>query len=283
MGGFFMGVASVAILVLVSTAGCIASKDAPAAAGPPKTSTPFGPRTLTWGLDTCRPAIGIFGVPASKLAAYLPKGFRALSPAEVVAKDAQAPVAAPNPSADGNLGIEMFTCKSGAGLNASVPSIAYGSLFSAVQPPKDLEVPGTKHYFVKWDVLVPDAPRRALLRDAGVPAVDGSAAFSSYMAVGPGVQYAGKLTLGNDSYTFSGLGEVPAADGTFIEYTATPNGLVKWAAQYKFTAGRIGPMDVTVPASGLASKIVGPGVQHGAGFSGTISFTDATIVIPGAT
>src|SRR5687767_5211523 len=123
-----------------------------------------------------------------------------MSAAQVVAQEGGAAVSPMNPSDEGNFGIEMFTCDAGVGLNGSVPDLVYGSLFTAVLPPAAMRVPGAKHHFVKWDVLIPDADRRALLQSEGVPAVDGKAAFASYEAVGPGFQFEGEMLLGNETY-----------------------------------------------------------------------------------
>lgn len=273
-----MGWASVVVAVSMLTiglSGCV--EDVPVDPIDNEAEVAKTPLALPWGMEKCKLAVALIDAPIAKVQPHVPEGFTVMSAAQVVAEEGGAPVSPANPSNVGNLGIEMFTCDAGVGLNGTVPDLIYGSLFTAVIPPPAMRVAGAKHHFVKWDVLIPDADRRAVLLEAGVPAKDGKASFSSYEAVGAGFQFEGSMTLGNETYMFSGAGAIPAEDGSFVEFTKTADGFVFWYTKYLSVPTVVGPIDVVVPATGLAAEILGPGLKHGAGFQGIVTFSEGKI------
>lgn len=276
------GLLSLALVGMIALAGCASNKVDEAADLPLDGAIPIV-NQISWGLNECQIAVALIGVPASQVQPLVPEGFVVLSPAQVVAREGGAPALPPNPNEDGNFGLEMFTCTSGIGLDGAIENVQYGSLFTAVAVPAEFAVEGTKHGFVKWDVLIQDQPRREWLQAAGAKAVDGSAAFSSYDATGPTFRFAGDLVLGEDAYAFTGNGVAPLPeDGSFIEYSPATTGLVAWYTKYTWIDGTYGTVDVTVPSTGLASEVLGAGPHSGAGFVGIASFVDGTISLPGA-
>ena len=207
---------------------------------------------LPWGLSGCTFVIAVVPVQASALQDKLPEGFRALTPAEAgLPSDMQG---------DANLGVEAWRCAEGVGLNASAPlnDVAYGAVFSFVEPPADVAVNGSQLHFVKWDVLVPDPDRRALLQEHGVPAQEGNATFSRFQPVGPGNAFDVALEL-NGTWSLRGTAANPDASlaaFSFSEYTQTPHGLAVWTTNGTSESGASGA-GVLTSTSGFFREVVG--------------------------
>lgn len=213
-----------ALLVAPLAAGCITDRIRDLAP-PEPTET-----VLPWGLSGCTFVIAVVPVPAARLAERIPPGFRVLAPAEIGLPA--------DPRGDGNVGIEAWRCAEGVGLNASEPlhDTPYGAVFTFVEPPEELRVNGSRYHFVKWDVLVPDAGRRALLQAHGVPALEGNVTFARFQPLPGGrAAFDAELAL-NGTYTLRGTSA--QADATepfsFVEYTQTPHGLARWSTNATF-------------------------------------------------
>lgn len=266
-----------AVLVLVALAGCNGRGS----------DGPDGPRLpaleLDWSLTRCRFGVVLVEVPADIVAIYVPDGFRVLSLGEVGAQANGAPVPPPNPTGGGNLGIEAFQCEEGRGLDGPVAGLAYGSYFTAVEPPEDLRRDVDLH-FVKWDTLVPDPERRALLQSYGLTVREGTATVETTLVDGVDfvASQSGSLDFGGEeSLLLEGSSLSPQGMLTFVEFMQTPGGLAEWSTTASIEAGGFGPQSVTVPSAGKAADILGePGVYRGVGFAGIATFSDGLIRVP---
>ena len=267
-----------ATLLGMSLAGCLGSEGDGADEGPRLPAL-----EMDWSLTRCEFGVALFDVPVEVVTAYVPEGFRVLSVAEVGALANGAPLAPPNPTEGGNFGIEVFDCEEGRGLDGPVQGLGYGSYFTAVEPPADLRRDVDLH-FVKWDTLVPDAPRRALLQSYGLPVREGSATVETTFVPGAGslTSYTGTLDFGGEeTLTFEGASLVPQGTVTFVEFMPTAGGMAEWSTSAQITSGGVGPQTVTVPSAGRATDILGgSGVYRGVGFSGIATFADGLIRVP---
>lgn len=236
------------------------------------------PTVLPWGLSGCSFVIAVVPVPAAALAARLPSGFRVLTPAEAGLPS--------DPRGDGNLGVEAWRCNQGVGHNASVElnDVSYGAVFTFVEPPPELRDNESRYHFVKWDVLVPDAERRVLLAERGVPAQNGTVEFRRFQEAAGRIALDAGLDL-NGTYAFQGVAGAPAGDSSafsFTEFTPTPHGLVRWRTNV--TAGTLvagGGVLATPP--GFVREVVGAERVQAyllAGSGG--AFENGTIVLPPA-
>jgi hypothetical protein len=192
----------------------------------PSSSATGAPLVVPWDIVDCTFAVLVVPAPANRLAPYLPEGFTLGVGARVPIDPAQATESA-------CLGPEAFECGSGAGLDAPVLSLDYGSVFTFVEPPEALRNDTIQDDYVKWGVLVPDAPRREALAARGVPARAGNAEIELTRAAA-GVQVRATLDLeGVGGFTLTGVGVegagaegiesvecVPAAEGTLASFHA---------------------------------------------------------------
>lgn len=267
------------VILALLAAGCVT----PSPATPtPTPEAAAGASALPWTLTTCKFGVAILEVPASAVAPFVPDGFRVQSSAEVAA-EGQAGQDVPNPRGDGNIGFEVFECLEGAGLGENVTPMVYASVFTGVEPPADLRR-DVENHFVKWDVLIPDEPRRELLGARGIPVHAGTASISmETFAAGQLTAYEGTLQIeGIGDFSFSGRTAAPLPDGAFAEYTQTPDGLVEWSMKYRLTSGGAGPQSVTIPDGAWFNEILPAGSYDGAGFSGVIEFYEGSITFPEA-
>ncbi|HEX2065406.1 MAG TPA: hypothetical protein VHI93_01200 [Candidatus Thermoplasmatota archaeon] len=257
-------------LLLGLLAGCLS----PPAEVPLPGDAPVLPLDLAWGLTGCKAAVIAFSVPASAVAPHLPPGFRPMGIPEGAFGVSGTP-------SDGSFGMEMMECQSGTGLAGEVKGISYGSYFAFVEPPAELSRSNVTYQFYKWDVLVPDAARRDLLAERGVPARNGTASFSRFDRVGQAIAFDGLLQLGNATHRFQGTAAAPdAPTGSFVEFTKVPRGVAVWSANYTWSEIVVGPALVDAGGAGLAAKILGPGQHAGGGFVGVINFGPASIALP---
>jgi hypothetical protein len=265
-----------AILVMLPLAGCsglsLGEEEDPPTALPAL--------ALPWGLTDCRFGVVLLDVPAAIVQAHVPEGFRVLSLAEVGVEGNTGQDIPQDPNGGGNFGIEVFQCDEGLGLDGPVEGLSYGSYFTAVEPPAELRRDVTFH-FVKWDTLVPDAPRRALLQSYGLPVREGSATVTHSLTQGALTSYTGTLDFGGEeTITFEGSSLAPQQPFTFVEFQRTPNGLATWSTTGAIAVGGVGPQTVTVPEAGLANDVVGAGVLRGIGFAGVATFSNGLIEAP---
>lgn len=267
-----MRAAPTVLLALAILAGCVT----PAVTPPESDGTPSppAPPRLAWGFSGCRMVVAVIPVASGALAPHLPEGFRALSPAEVGLP--------PDPRGDATLAIEALRCESGLGLHAPATDVPYASVFTFVEAPETLADSAVDfHSFIKWDVLVADAPLRDELAAAGVPAVDGRVEFADLA----GDAFTVGIALDGSEYAIEAAAFAPPAPtgGTFAEYTPTPNGLAKWRATALAPASQSAGF-ITIPDGTLASDIAGAG-RAPAYLLGMrdIDFTNATLELPVAT
>lgn len=273
MAGSWSTVATAAILVVVFS-GCV-TNDETGTAPPPSAGGDAGLSELQipWVLTECRFVVGIVSAPTARLAPYLPKGFRAISLGE------HAHPSAPNPGSEGNIGVEAFICKEGQGLNETVTGISYGSYFSTVAPPPELRRTDVKFHFLKWDVLIPDAPRRALLQSYGIPAREGSASIAQFTRQGETYAVDATLSLNGTSVArIVGADTIPEPAGSFIEYTQTPGGIAAWYTKY--TPVAVGTGRVKFAAGSFGAKLAGTDELQGLSFGGMVSFKEGTLKLP---
>lgn len=231
---------------------------------------------MPWGLAGCSFVIAVVPVPASRLADRIPAGFRVLGPTEVGLPD--------DPRGDGNLGIEAWRCNDGVGHNASVElhDVAYGAVFSFVEPPEDLRDNESLYHFVKWDTLVPDDERRLILERHGLPVLNGTNEFRRFQDVGGRILLDVGLEL-NGTFAFSGTAAGPV-DGmgafSFTEFTPTPHGLARWRTNVTTPHIVSGAGFLSVPP-GFVRDVVGADRVQAyllAGNGG--AFENGTIVLP---
>lgn len=253
----------VPLLIAAALGGCLQDDDGADPSPTPEEDddTAAGNETtpidLAWGLSGCQAAVVFFDVDSAAVQPHLPEGF---APRPI----AQGMIGGgPNPTQDGSFGIEMFTCDSGAGLNGTVEPMTYGSYFAFVDPPDALEEDVDFH-FVKWDVLVPDEPRREFLQTYGLPARNGTAAFSSFSLTQSAGSFEGTLSIDGNEHGFSGQAVAPGPDPvSFVEFMEGANSLVAWRTSVPMSAVGLGPGTVDVPSGTLAAEVLGPGMHEG--------------------
>lgn len=267
------------IVLLAALAGCVTPAAEQAAPTPTPTGSATSPAPMTWTMSGCNFGVALVAVPASAVQPFVPEGFRVLSVAETGA-EGQVGQDLPNPQEDGNIGFEVFQCESGEGLDGAIDGVVYASVFTGVEPPAELRR-DVQNHFVKWDVLIPDAPRRGALAAAGIPAHGGNASVETEVAAASATSYRGTVTIdGLGELSFTGRSIAPLPDGAFTEYTETPQGLVEWNMQYRLTAGGVGPQTVVVPDGAWFNEIIAAGTHDGFGFSGVTDFYEGSILLP---
>lgn len=271
------------ILLAGLLAGCVAPPDAAADDAAPPVPVAGIPRlpdgslpawTMDWSLLDCTFVAILAPVPAATVQPHLPEGFRSLSLGETA-------FGAPNPTADGNFGLELFSCARGTTHNGTVEGMTYASYFSAVAPPAEYAREVDTH-FVKWDVLIPDGPRREMLAAYGVPAVKGEVRVDFFDSKGEDeATVRGSFSLADGpAHALDGVAFADFADGSFTEFTHTPGGLVEWTQRYFFDAGGVGSATVNVAPGTFAAEILGAGPASGVGIVGAVRFDGGSIALP---
>lgn len=236
-----------------------------------------GGRTLDWGLSGCRAVIALVPVEPAALQAHLPEGFTATVP------DSVAAVLPPDPRLDAVIGIEALDCAQGVGLHGTVDDLDYGSFFTFVDPPAHLAAPERDLHFVKWDVLIPDAPRRDVLRRHGLAARDGAVAFETWLPGAGGTAFDVDLAFeGGEGYRFRGVAGAPTAfTGSFIEHSPATGGLATWTTQYDAAAASGGGGTVELAPGGFPAQVLGRTLADAYFLVPTgLDFTDGAIVLP---
>ena len=269
-GARAMRLAPLLVLALLLP-GCVAPADA---GGPPAAEgDASGARVLPWGLADCTYVVADVPVRADALRPFLPEGFEP----QTVGGGPLAMV-----QGEAYLGIEAIRCAHGVGLDGDVADLHYGSIFTGVVPPADLAVPDVDVQFVKWDVLVPDAPRRDLLRAAGLPARAGSVTHDLGRVT---ADVRATLTLeGVGAFAIEGAAprEGGPFEGTFVEFMPSDQGgLARWRATYAATSARSGLATVTLEPGSWVAQVVGGERATAPFIVGRWSFPEGNVTLPG--
>jgi hypothetical protein len=257
---------SVPLVAALLLAGCATDDATPTPPGAADADGPAPPAEAPWTLTACLHAVWYAEAPAAPLQARVPEGFLVRA----------------GPSGTAPLGFEAFVCESGHGLWSEVAGLQYGSLFIGVDPPDEYGCDDLSGgCYVKTDVLVPDAGRRAWLQAAGVAAHNGTAGVT--------VDAAGTWTTSLVMEDVGGFGMqgVPAgpprgsagAGLPFMEFMSATGGVSVWKATTADASQTIGAGAWSAdPGTWVASEValVGP-----TNFSaGTWSFVDGTVSVP---
>lgn len=265
---------AVLLLVTAGLTGCLGGPADPPP-GADQGAPGAGSTVVGWDLLGCTALVWFVPADAEAVAAALPEGF---TPRGVIGL----PVGDAPPGIDAYLGFEAFTCDTGQGLDGPVEDMTYATVFTSVDPPEELRVDGVgdQHYY-KWHVLVPDQPRRDLLQDAGVPAVDGRVDLAQTV---PGVWSATVDLDGIGTVSIEGpaQGEPQPTDAEipFAEFTPATGGLALWQATASDISRTGGTGTWAVPEGSWMADVLGAS-QGAASFDLDLwSFVDATIELP---
>ncbi|HEV8359249.1 MAG TPA: hypothetical protein VGR28_02215 [Candidatus Thermoplasmatota archaeon] len=239
---------------------------APAPAAPTAQGT-----VIPWSLLDCFFAYGQVIVPGSQVQPYMPEGFR------------PAMIGVPGlPPVLTSVGIEIDVCRAGEGLNGLVSPMIYTNLWVGAIAPEDLAgEPGA--YFVAWDFLTPDADRRALFQDAGLPARDGSIAVQETQLADMRTAFAATWTLeGLGGFGMTAVG-APAnteaiGGGHVVSFTPRADGqLSAWRFDWDPTDAHQGAGVVTVPEGSWLAAMLGGTTHVGRVVFGAWSYTNGSI------
>lgn len=261
-----------ALLLVAPLVGCATDPGAPATPSP---ADEAAAQVLPWSLSQCRYIVGFTPVEESALAPHIPEGFT-LDKGPVVGGLLLERV---------SLGLEAFVCERGSGLEGEVERMEYGSIFVAAMPPEHMIDENSSLHMLKWDVLVPDAPRREALRAVGLPVYDGSATVEDH----PGGVRRGVLTLdGIGTFVLEMVATQTSPASTevrrFTEYTpaGAGAGFGAWRTDYAWDSDTIatGRGTTTWPDGSWAADVVGQSPAPSTFHAGTWSFTNGTIELP---
>lgn len=240
---------SAALIACLVLAGCVqVPEDTPA-------DRVAAPLDLAWTLTDCNAIVALVPVSAAAVQPHLPPGFTPASFAESGLP--------PDPRGEAVVGVEGWTCKSGLGLHGAVENIDYASLFAIVHPPANLSAKGSKFQFVKWQVGVPDADRRAALAGAGASAVDAKLEMARFDTTPAGIDLMASLAF-NGTYELQAAASAPAtatdpemARFTFTEFQPAANGtFVTWTGTLENPHGFDGGGTLALPP-GILADIAG--------------------------
>lgn len=266
-------------LVLLVAAGAGTALLTPASGDAEAAVAAQGAAPIPWDLLDCTFAIASVDVPSDALLPYLPPGFAPVGARGLV----NTPATSRTTSV---VGFEVNTCASGAGLDGEqVADMTYSSFWVGVRPPIKYFIPGVFSYFVNWDVLVPDGPRRAAFQDAGLPARDGRISIDAPAPGEPG----GVL---NVEYTHDGLGTfryggpvvadaAPPGAGTFAQWTQASDGdLAFWQVDWATTTNFKGAGTIELDPASWYAELFGATTLPAQLWVGEWSYTNGHIVLP---
>lgn len=260
------------LVLLVVAAGCVEpgetdrSPDQDVAGGDATAADPV----LPWGLEGCHYVVSWGWVDGDRLEPYLPDGF-------TVRRDGGALAPAPDPR-DTLFGLDIMKCTSGSIINGTASPIDYGYLWASADPPKVFlqeGIPPGEHY-AKWEILVPDDERRALLEARGVPVRGGSASLESTP-----LRLEGSLALdGLGTISFSG---VPAMEwdpfeGPFAKVSEATGGVAVWRANATSGQRSNGEAVIAFPESSWMADVAEGTLMKASFHSGVWGYDDAQIV-----
>lgn len=257
------------VLSAALLAGCTAVPDP---TGPPAAGS--APQVLPWGIIDCTFLIGLVRFDPAQAQDLLPPGFAFRTGSGLPLPVDVAPLD------QATLGVEAFSCASGAGLQGSVAPLAYGSVYFTVDPPPELSAGEDVPHFLKLSVLVPDADRRAALEAVGADVTDGAVD----LAAGP-AGATGTLALATvGDFAFAAVPTRPPGEGAefrFREFTPTADGrLVRWDGHAVSSATYGGQGLLEVPAGSIPARLGGGTTLQVGMFGGQYTFEDATITLP---
>lgn len=232
--------------------------------------------SLGWDLLDCEYVIAVVPVPASRLAPFLPEGFRSAMVGPPAAT-------ALLPERVAQVGFEADVCASGAGVAGRVAPMQYASIWTGVVAPPSLNVPGYQP-FVNFDTLVPDDERRALMQSVGLPAHDGAIVSTDVIDNGPAHAV-------DVSWTMDGFGEItmtavgPRASapfgGQFFQYTESSTGeLALWKTRYASPLAYTYVGTVSFPAESWLAGVFGSTTMPARVLAGHWSYTDGSVAFP---
>lgn len=250
-------------LALLATGG-------PTDAAPPL--APSAPGTAPWDLLDCFFAYASVPVDSVRMAERIPPGFSLQAPVPVRVSGGPASVA--------NMGFEIDVCASGEGLAGRVEPMEYASVWVAASPPARLrEADAGTGYFLAYDILVPDADRRAWLAGVGAPVHDGDVVVT---ATERGFRAEWTLegvgTFAIDAVTSDAAPAGPAG-GRFTQFQPTQDGgLVRWSTDWSASSSqRAVAALVTVPEGSWYADVVGASTFPAQAFYGRWDYTAGDI------
>lgn len=255
----------VILTAMVLLPGCLGTP--PAAA--PRDDDQAPADTLAWGLTACRYVVAWGYVDGDAVEPFLPEGMSVRRSTDAFP---------PDPGGDTLFGADAMACGSGMGLEDEVAPLGYGYVWAAADPPEAWLQEGVDpdEHYAKWDVLVPDAPRREALAARGVPVHDGAATVDD-APMGPDatVAYDGLGTLRIQGLTTRPIG---AFDGAFVKMSEAEDGAVAWRAQATSGPRTTGHALMTFPEGSWMADVVGDTTLRGGYHAGTWSYDEARLV-----
>lgn len=273
-----MRLARSAFLVAALLAGCLSPGPAPARDAGLAAAVPL---VIPWVLDECRYLVGWSEADPAIVQANLPEGFivESGSPLGLPAGD--------TPAERAIVGTEVFDCASGTGLDAALQPMTYASIWIPVTPPDDLADPDVDLVFYKFDVLVPDAPRREAMRALGLPVGDGALAWET--AAAPTGLAATATLDGVGEFRFEAVSvrtvQAPTEPTSFMEITPAGengvDGFALWKATYAWDEATLTQARGTLdwPADHWVVDAIGSARAPATFHAGTWSF-NGTITLP---
>lgn len=270
-------VSVVGVLVLCmmpSLAGCLDDEVGSELGTSELATDPQEPATtkVPWSLTDCTFVVWAVLADSEQLRALLPEGFEpavASGPLRIVLGDTY-------------LGFESFDCAEGEGLEANLSGMVYGSMFTPVVPSQAFAIDGVDEYYYKWDPMVPDAPRRAFLKDEGMAARNGSV---SVEAIGRELSaWSASLTLEDvGMFAIEGAADliVPGDRGRFAEFTPLDDGRhAVWQAEYTTQEITSGSGAWSAEAGSWPAEVLDATEGHGYFNAGIWSFGPGNLTIP---
>lgn len=264
---------AITLAALVLMAGCVTppSLDDPA---------PGSPTTLPWQLNECRYVVGWSQADPAIVQANLPEGF-------TVSTGGPLGLPTPGPTQRAIIGTEAFDCPSGSGLAGTVEPMSYASIWIPVTPPEELADPDVSAVYYKFDVLVPDAPRREAMLALGLPVTTGEIAWTQPPVPDSRGADLSLAEVGDFHFELLAPRSVAAAEGgAFMEITPAndgASGYAIWKAEFEwnedsFTQGN-GYIDW--PAGHWVTEAIGTARAPAQFHAGTWSF-NGTLTLPTA-
>ncbi|HLE95855.1 MAG TPA: hypothetical protein VI997_00660 [Candidatus Thermoplasmatota archaeon] len=261
----------VAALASAAAAGCAVPADSPS----DEVADAAPPTAHAWGLAECAYVIAVVPVDPARLAEHLPEGF---APAPSLLRVLPA---GPRSSIE----LDAYHCASGVALDgAALADVSYGSYYTAVAAPEELEEDGYDAVFVKWDFLVPDETRRATLVAGGLPARGGSSAVAVTAAPAGGVFVEAVLALDDGGgFALRGVASAPDTQDEplpFMEYTPLDRGgLARWHARLHDATFASGEGVVEI-APGWVRDVVGADRAPATFIAGDWNLDEADLAFP---
>lgn len=265
--------------MLTAFTGCLSGSEADPSTEEDTPATPDDDEQATlvipWSLTNCTAVAAAVPVDSEVLSSHLPSGFTPWTPAE-----AGLP---PHPTADAVLTLEAWRCEQGSTLDGeTMKEMSFGAIEAPVHAPEGIPVAEDAYTPYSWQMLIPDEPRRALLQDAGVPAVAGTVDLSGYTPTPAGSVFSVRWELDGEAYTFTGTTQRPMDRGTVAEeeITIADGGYAVWSSTIVDDQVVTGTGTLEVPAGSLAAEIIGSESTQAFLLTGEPGFEDGRITLP---